>query len=58
MARALGDPAGCRRRAAAARHRIENELSFHARTRHLERIYEALARERESSAVGGVPHHA
>ena len=42
MERALGDPAGRAARAAAARRRIERELSFDARTRRLEAIYEEL----------------
>ncbi|HYN08809.1 MAG TPA: glycosyltransferase family 4 protein [Vicinamibacterales bacterium] len=59
MNRALGDPTGARTRAAAARFRVEHELSFHARTRHLERVYEDLARERdEVKAMRGIPHHA
>jgi glycosyltransferase involved in cell wall biosynthesis len=40
--RALADPAGTAARAAAARRRIETDLSFDARTRRLEAIYEEL----------------
>jgi glycosyltransferase involved in cell wall biosynthesis len=59
MERALADPAGARSRAASARQRIETELSFHARTRHLERVYEELARERDDvQAMRGIPRHA
>lgn len=55
----LGDRAGAARRAAAARQRIETDLSFDARTRRLETIYEALARERlDARAMRGVPRHA
>ncbi|MGE5834646.1 MAG: glycosyltransferase [Acidobacteriota bacterium] len=53
------DPDGARTRAAAARRRIETELSFDARTRCLERLYEQLARDRtDVGATRGVPHHA
>jgi glycosyltransferase involved in cell wall biosynthesis len=59
MTRVLDDPAGTRTRVAAARRRVENELSFHARTRHLERVYEDLARERDGvKAMRGIPRHA
>jgi hypothetical protein len=55
----LTDRAGAARRAAAARQRIETDLSFDARTRRLETIYEELARERmEARALRGVPRHA
>jgi hypothetical protein len=38
---------------------VETELSFEARTRRLEQVYEELAHERHGvNAVGGVPHHA
>jgi glycosyltransferase involved in cell wall biosynthesis len=43
--RALSDPEGCRRRASAARHRIETELSFETRTRRLEAIYHQTVEE-------------
>lgn len=42
----LSDPAGARRRTVAARLRVETELSFAARTRRLEGVYEALVAER------------
>jgi glycosyltransferase involved in cell wall biosynthesis len=59
MQRALADPSAARARAAAARRRVENDLSFEARTRHLERVYEDLARERdEIRAMRGIPRHA
>jgi glycosyltransferase involved in cell wall biosynthesis len=55
----LTDREGAARRAAAARKRIEEDLSFDARTRRLETIYEALARERtDEGAMRGVPRHA
>ena len=40
---ALRDPEGARRRACAARRRVERELSFGARTAAIEVIYETLA---------------
>jgi glycosyltransferase involved in cell wall biosynthesis len=43
IARALDDPAATARRAAAARARIEGPLSFRARMRAVEAIYEELA---------------
>jgi glycosyltransferase involved in cell wall biosynthesis len=59
MQRVLDDGSGARLRVAAARRRVETELSFQARTRRLEQVYEELAREhREVKAIGGVPHHA
>jgi glycosyltransferase involved in cell wall biosynthesis len=59
MERVTADPDGARTRAAAARRRIETELSFDARTRKLERVYEQLARDRKDvGATRGVPHHA
>jgi len=59
MERVTADPDGARTRAAAARRRIETELSFDARTRKLERVYEQLARDRNDvGATRGVPHHA
>jgi glycosyltransferase involved in cell wall biosynthesis len=42
----VADPAAARVRAAAARTRIETDLSFEARTRHLEDIYAALIERR------------
>ena len=57
--RVTTDPEGARTRAVAARQRIETELSFQARTRRLERIYEQLAREhKDVAATRGVPRHA
>lgn len=46
----LRDPAAARVRAAAARQRIEVELSFLARTRRLESIYESLVQRGVASA--------
>jgi len=40
---AIGDPDAARRRAAAARRRVETDLSFEHRMRTVERIYEELA---------------
>ncbi len=55
----LTDPGSAGRRAAAARRRIETELSFDARTRRLETIYEELAHQRaEARTMRGVPRHA
>jgi glycosyltransferase involved in cell wall biosynthesis len=55
----LSDRDSAVRRAAAARQRVETELSFDTRTRRLEAIYEQLARERrEDRAMRGVPRHA
>jgi glycosyltransferase involved in cell wall biosynthesis len=42
IVRALDDPAAMRKRAEAARRRIEDDLSFDARTRKLEDIYREL----------------
>jgi glycosyltransferase involved in cell wall biosynthesis len=42
----VDDPASARLRAAAARRRIETELSFENRTRRVEAVYEDLMRER------------
>jgi glycosyltransferase involved in cell wall biosynthesis len=42
---ALDDPAATARRTAAARLRIEQELSFDARMRKVEQIYDALVDE-------------
>jgi glycosyltransferase involved in cell wall biosynthesis len=49
MAAAIDDPVSARRRAEAARRRVEDELSFDARTRRLERLYEELASERRTA---------
>jgi len=51
IAMALADPAASRARATAARRRIESELSFQARTRAVERIYDELMAGRNC-----VPH--
>ena len=47
---ALADPAGSRSRAAAARRRVEQELSFEARMKKVEAIYEELALTRANTA--------
>ena len=59
IAEVLADPASARIRAVAARHRIETELSFEARTRRLEAIYDDLIREHPpvASAIRD-PHRA
>ena len=44
--RTLADPDAARARAVSARQRVEAELSFSARTRRLEQVYEELARDR------------
>jgi len=44
---AIEDPAGSRERAAAARRRVETELSFARRVARVEAIYESLVRERD-----------
>ena len=55
----LDDPAAAAARSNEARHRIEHDLSFQARTRRLEGIYEELARERnESRTRRGILRHA
>ena len=51
MERALGDPRGMAAFAAAARQRIETDLSFIARTRRLEGIYGELIGERRGIAA-------
>jgi glycosyltransferase involved in cell wall biosynthesis len=48
--RTVNDPASARDRATAARRRVESELSFEARTRRLEDIYEQLMHERAEEA--------
>jgi glycosyltransferase involved in cell wall biosynthesis len=45
----LDQPGTARARAVAARHRVETEFSFNARTRRLETIYEDLIRERDQA---------
>jgi glycosyltransferase involved in cell wall biosynthesis len=50
IAEALADPASARTRAVAARHRIETDLSFEARTRRLEAIYDDLIRESQPAS--------
>jgi glycosyltransferase involved in cell wall biosynthesis len=55
IAAILGDPSGAAARVAAARRRVEQELSFEARTRTLERLYAELIDQR---AVGQVAQHA
>jgi glycosyltransferase involved in cell wall biosynthesis len=57
MQSVLDDPTGGRARAAAARQRIEHDLSFEARTRRLERVYEDLIQERDAlRATRGLRH--
>lgn len=46
VADALGNPASTRARTAAARMRVENELSFEQRCRTLDRVYQSLRRNR------------
>ena len=59
MEAALDEPDATAVRAAAARRRIESDLSFNARTRRLEAIYEDLVRTRDDiMAAARVPHHA
>jgi glycosyltransferase involved in cell wall biosynthesis len=48
----LAHPAAARTRAIAARRRIETDLSFEARTRTLEALYEELMRERDERLTG------
>jgi len=43
IAQAIDQPDAAIRRATAARQRVETDLSFEARTRHLERIYQELS---------------
>jgi len=50
MEAALADPAAARARADAARRRVESDLSFEARTRKLERVYDDLMRGRAPHA--------
>ncbi len=62
IASVIRDPEPARARAAAARRRVETDLSFDARTRQLERIYLELAQTRRrgpaSVAVGPQVHDA
>jgi glycosyltransferase involved in cell wall biosynthesis len=59
LGQVLNDPGGARRRAVAARRRVEDELSFQARTRRLEHVYDELARDRDTvRAMRGIPRHA
>ena len=51
MVQALDDAPARRRWAAAARHRVETDLSFEARMRKLERIYERLAQAPSGSRL-------
>lgn len=51
IAEVVGDQAAARRRVAAARVRIETDLSFARRTRTLEDIYEAVLAEREGRSA-------
>jgi glycosyltransferase involved in cell wall biosynthesis len=44
----LMDPAAARARALAARRHVEADLSFIARTRRLEAVYQELVRERDA----------
>jgi glycosyltransferase involved in cell wall biosynthesis len=53
MQAALADRPAARTRSAAARRRVESDLSFEARTRRLEGIYEELVRERASAGAAG-----
>jgi len=54
MLEALADRPAARARALAARRRVESDLSFEARTRRLEAIYEELMQDR---ATAGAPGH-
>jgi glycosyltransferase involved in cell wall biosynthesis len=62
MAGVLDAPAAAEARVAAARRRVETDLSFDARTRRLEAIYDELAgargaaRDRRGGAPGRGPH--
>jgi glycosyltransferase involved in cell wall biosynthesis len=48
--RAIRDRGGSRTRAAAARQRVEDELSFESRTRRLEAVYQDLVQRRAARA--------
>jgi glycosyltransferase involved in cell wall biosynthesis len=58
IARALGDRAAARRRADAARQRVERELSFERRVQKVEDVYLSLAAStastRRAAGLGGV----
>jgi glycosyltransferase involved in cell wall biosynthesis len=54
----IADPDAARLRKAAARLRVERELSFEARTRRLESIYEELIQQRRSVRASGWSAHA
>jgi glycosyltransferase involved in cell wall biosynthesis len=61
MAAAIDDPVAADARAVAARQRVETDLSFDARTRRLEAIYDALAdvrraRDHRAGARARGPH--
>jgi hypothetical protein len=61
MTTVLDEPAAAHTRVAAARRRIETDLSFDMRTRRLETIYDALAGARRTKPNAGsaslrVPH--
>jgi glycosyltransferase involved in cell wall biosynthesis len=58
LAAVLDDPAGARRRADAARRRIETDLSFDTRTRRLEAIYRGLAEPSAAPAARTAHPHA
>ena len=49
--RALDDPGSARGRAAAARRRVETDLSFDARMRKVEQVYQDLVAERQRGAA-------
>jgi glycosyltransferase involved in cell wall biosynthesis len=54
IGRVVDDSAGARARVAAARRRVETDLSFDGRTRSLERIYdELMAGLPQAAAAGG-----
>jgi glycosyltransferase involved in cell wall biosynthesis len=56
---ALDQPSATALRTAAARRRVETDLSFSARTRRLEALYEDIIRTRdEMITTARVPHHA
>jgi glycosyltransferase involved in cell wall biosynthesis len=59
IAGVLTDSTGARRRASAARARVERDLSFRVRMAKLNGVYERLAdRERARQTAGGNGHHA
>ena len=55
--RVWGDPTAAYRRVAAARQRIERELSFEVRMRAVERIYEELAGHRSDRTSSLTARH-